>query len=243
MEAVNIFSIVVIAFLGSFGHCIGMCGGIVVAYTSTKIDSTANKQTQAFAHLLYSIGRVFTYVLLGALFGYLGGVAMFDNLTNGLLLLFAGLMMILIGLSLSGKIKFLTIIEYSIDKNGWYQKLFRKYIYDKSLFSFLVLGMLNGLLPCGLVYFFAIASASTASAFYGALVMLIFGISTIPALFGLGFFLGIFQNSLMRNTMMRFASISVIVFGLWTAYQGFEYLKYPEKSILQCCEYESNSTN
>jgi sulfite exporter TauE/SafE len=100
METVNILTIMSIAFLGSFGHCIGMCGGIVVAYSSIKINPKNSKLTQASAHLLYSFGRVFTYSLLGAIFGALGGVVLFSNNANGALLIFAGVAMILAGLSL-----------------------------------------------------------------------------------------------------------------------------------------------
>lgn len=238
METIDIISIITIAFLGSFGHCIGMCGGIIIAYSSTKIDDKWLKQKQAFAHILYSFGRILTYVILGAIFGFLGGVAMFNNMANGLLLIFAGIIMVLTGLSLSGKIKFLTLIEHSVSKNGWYQKLFRELLQTKTLISFFILGMLNGLLPCGLVYFFAITAASTASAASGALVMLIFGLSTIPALFSLGFFVGLFKNSGFRNIMIRLASISVILFGIYTLYQGYLYIKYPEKSIYECCEFD-----
>ncbi|MCD6432628.1 MAG: sulfite exporter TauE/SafE family protein [Sulfurimonas sp.] len=241
MEAVNIFSIITIAFLGSFGHCIGMCGGIIIAYSSTKIEDDWGKAKQATAHLLYSIGRVFTYVILGAMFGFLGGVAMFNNFANGFLLIFAGIFMVLAGLSLSGKIKFLTLIEHSVSGASWYRKLFRELLHTKSLFSFFVLGMLNGLLPCGLVYFFAVTAASTASAFYGALVMLIFGLSTIPALFSLGFFVGLYKNSKFRNLMIRLAAVSVIIFGIYTIHQGYEYIKYPQKHISECCEFDPNA--
>jgi len=241
MEAVNIFSIMTIAFLGSFGHCIGMCGGIIIAYSSTKIEDEWGKSKQATAHILYSIGRVFTYVILGAMFGSLGGVAMFNNLANGSLLIVAGVFMILAGLSLSGKIKFLTLIEHSMSSTSWYKRAFRELLHTKSLFSFFVLGMLNGLLPCGLVYFFAVAAASTASPLYGAFVMLIFGLSTIPALFSLGFFVGLYKNGKFRKIMIRLAAISVIIFGVYTINQGYEYIKYPQKNIHQCCEFDSDA--
>jgi sulfite exporter TauE/SafE len=107
METVNIFSIITIAFLGSFGHCIGMCGGIIIAYSSTKIDDDWNRSKQITSHLLYSFGRVTTYIILGAIFGYLGGVAMFNNLANGILLILAAIFMILSGLSLFRKNKIL----------------------------------------------------------------------------------------------------------------------------------------
>ncbi len=243
METLNIFSIITIAFLGSFGHCIGMCGGIIIAYSSTKIEDNWSKPKQATAHILYSMGRVFTYVILGAMFGFLGGVAMFNNLANGLLLILAGIFMVLAGLSLSGKIKFLTLIEHSMSSSSWYKKMFRELLHTKSLISFFVLGMLNGLLPCGLVYFFAVTAASTASATYGALVMLIFGLSTIPALFSLGFFVGLYKNGKFRNIMIRLAAISVVIFGIYTIHQGYEYIKYPQKTISECCEFDPDGKN
>ena len=93
--------------------------------------------------------------------------------------------------------------------------------------------MLNGLLPCGFVYFFAITAASTADPLYGAMVMAIFGISTVPALFSLGFFVGLFKQSGIRNIMMKLAAISVILYGSYTIYNGYDYLVTPQKSFLE----------
>ena len=234
MDTVNLLSIMTIAFLGSFGHCVGMCGGIVVAYTSTKVDEKWSKTTQAFAHLIYSLGRVSTYILLGAMFGYLGGVATFNNYTNGGLLIFAGVIMILAGLSLMGKVKFLTLIEHSFSKSEWYQKSFRSLLRSRTLFSFYLLGMLNGLLPCGFVYFFAITAASTGSALWGAMVMLVFGLSTIPAMFSIGFFVGLFKQSSFRSLMIKLASIAVIGYGLFTIYNGYGFITDPNRTLLHC---------
>ncbi len=234
METISIISIITIAFLGSFGHCVGMCGGIVIAYSSTKIKSDWTKKIQAIAHLLYSFGRVTTYTILGALFGLVGGVVTFDNITSGIFLLITGFMMVLVGLSLMGKIRFLTILEHSCSKSPLYQSTFKSLLGSQSLFSFYLLGMLNGLLPCGFVYVFAITAASTGSALWGAFVMLIFGLSTIPALFSLGFFVGLFKQSNMRDLFIKLASILVIAFGIYIAYLGYEYLTDPTKSILSC---------
>ena len=234
METISILSIITIAFLGSFGHCVGMCGGIVIAYSSTKIKSDWTKQVQALAHLLYSFGRISTYMILGALFGLVGGVVTFDNLTSGIFLLITGFMMVLVGLSLMGKIKFLTILEHSCSKSPLYQNTFKSLLGSDSLFSFYLLGMLNGLLPCGFVYVFAITAASTGSAFWGAFVMFIFGLSTVPALFSLGFFVGLFKQSNLRDLFIKLASYLVIAFGFYIAYLGYEYLVDPTKSILSC---------
>jgi sulfite exporter TauE/SafE len=223
MENISFLSLIVIAILGSFGHCIGMCGGIVIAYSSTKVQAQWSKQKQSVAHLFYSIGRVVTYMILGAVFGLIGSVVTFNDTTNGLLLFITGFIMLLVGASLLGKLKFLTLIEHSISKQAWYQKSFKRLIASNSLSSFYLLGMLNGLLPCGFVYFFAITAASTASAVYGALVMLIFGLSTIPALFSLGFFVGLFKQSEFRDLMIKLASIAVIIYGIYIIYLGSKY--------------------
>jgi len=234
VETVDILSIITIAFLGSFGHCIGMCGGIVIAYSSTKVQQGWNKLEQSSAHLLYSLGRVLTYSVLGSMFGFLGGVVTFSNTANGILWLVAGTAMILAGLSLLGKLKFLTLIEHSVSKSNWYQNNFKTLLASGTLTSFFLLGMLNGLLPCGFVYFFAITAASTADPLYGALVMAIFGLSTIPAMFSLGFFVGIFKQSGFRNIMIKLAAISVLLYGGYTIYNGYDYLANPDKTLLEC---------
>jgi len=233
MEAIDFLSIATIAFLGSFGHCVGMCGGIVIAYSSTKVEQGWSKTEQSFSHLLYSLGRIITYSFLGAIFGYIGKVATFSNTANGILWIFAGIAMLLAGLSLLGKVKFLTLIEHSFSKSTWYQTKFRALIKSQTFGSFFFLGMLNGLLPCGFVYFFAITAASTADPLYGAIVMAIFGISTVPALFSLGFFVGLFKQSSLRNIMMKLAAISVILYGLYTLYNGYDYIMAENKVILK----------
>ena len=234
MDTVNLLTIISIAFLGSFGHCIGMCGGIVLAYSTIKIEPASSKVSKTIAHLLYNFGRVLTYTILGALFGAIGGVATFSNTANGTLLIVAGITMILAGLSLMGKIKFLTLIEHSISSSNFYKKSFQTILHSKSNTSFFILGMLNGLLPCGFVYFFAITAASTASPLYGALVMFIFGVSTIPAMFSLGFLSSLASATSFRNMMMSLSSVAVILYGAFTIYNGYDYLTNPLRTLLQC---------
>lgn len=232
MENISILTIITIAFLGSFGHCIGMCGGIVIAYSSTKINTNWSKSKQSISHVLYSMGRINTYVILGFIFGALSSIVTFNNTASGVLLIITGILMILVGLSLSGKLKFLTNLEHSVSKSKIYQTTFKSLIGSDSLISFYLLGMLNGLLPCGFVYVFAITAASTGSALWGAFVMLIFGLSTLPAMFSLGFFIGIFKQMALRNLFITLASILVILFGVYITYNGYNYLTNPNKSII-----------
>ena len=132
------------------------------------------------------------------------------------------------------KIKFLSKIEHSVSSSSWYRENFKQLLHDQTLISFYLLGMLNGILPCGFVYFFAITAASTGSFYSGGFVMLIFGLSTIPALFSLGFFVSLFKQTKLRNIMIKLASISVLIYGGYTLYNGYTYLAKPNKTLLQC---------
>ncbi len=210
-----------VAFLGSLGHCIGMCGGFIVAYSSAKIDTKSSKSKQFISHLAYNLGRVTSYVILGMLFGYLGSVISFSTTSTGYFYFFIGVFMVLMGLSLMGKIKFLTSLEVSLATNSFVKKAFSFLIHSKNLYSFYGLGMLNGMLPCGLVYFFAVSAAATSSVFWGGVTMLIFGLSTIPSLLGFGFIIGFLKQSGFREVMIKLASLVIIFYGIYMAYLGY----------------------
>ncbi len=228
MGNIDLIIILTTAFLGSVGHCIGMCGGIVVAYSSSKIDQRTSYLQQTAAHLAYNFGRVTTYAILGAVFGYVGQVVAFTPTTKGILFLITGILMILAGLSLIGNLKFLNSAEWSVSKYAWFQNSFRALMSDKSYLSFYLLGLLNGMIPCGLVYSFAIFAASTADPVSGALVMATFGLATIPALFFLGFLTKILQKGSLRGTMMKLAALLVILYGGITLYKGYNFVAHPQ---------------
>ena len=116
MEKIDLLIILTTAFLGSVGHCIGMCGGIVVAYSSSKIKPESSYLQQTVSHLAYNFGRVTTYTILGAFFGLLGKVIAFTPTTKGVLFLLTGILMVLAGLSLLGNLKFLNSAEWSVSK-------------------------------------------------------------------------------------------------------------------------------
>jgi len=230
MNNIDLVIILTTAFLGSVGHCIGMCGGIVVAYSSTKIDQKSSWVRQTASHLAYNFGRVTTYTILGAMFGLLGRAIAFTPTTKGVLFVLTGILMLLAGLSLVGNIQFLSSAELSISKNQWFQRSFKKLIQNSSLESFFLLGMLNGIIPCGLVYSFAIFAASTANPLWGAIVMATFGLATIPALFFLGAITKFLQKGSLRGTMMKLASMLVILYGFYTLYKGYQFIMHPKET-------------
>ena len=198
-----------------------MCGGFVMAYSSAKIAPSTSSRGQVFYHLVYNAGRISAYIFLGALFGFIGGIVSFSPQGSGYFYFATGMLMVFMGLSLMGKIKFLTSLESSIAFNPSIKTLFSKLIHSKGIGSFYGLGVLNGFLPCGLVYFFLASAALSGSAFYGACTMLIFGLSTVPALLGLGFIIGFLHSSGLREVMIKLASVVIIAYGLYMAYIGY----------------------
>lgn len=228
MENIELLAIISFALLGSIGHCIGMCGGFILTYTTAKIKPEQTKLSQSTYHFLYNAGRVVSYTVLGALFGYFGSLWDITPLTRAIMFTIAGVLMILMGLSFAGKLKFLTLIEYPISKHLWFKKIFTTQLNSATPISFFILGLLNGLVPCGLVYTMLVTATTTESALYGALVMFVFGLFTIPALFSFAFIVGLFSQSRFRKTMIYLAAITVIAYGGWTlmkAYAQYDYYK------------------
>ena len=224
MEGIDLAAIISVAFFGSLGHCSGMCGGFVVAYSSTKIDASLSRYVQVFAHLLYNLGRVTTYAGIGALFGFLGAMIAFERTSQGILYAIIALVMVLMGLSILGKSSFMTRLESFSFFDRYLKTAFTKLIRSRTLPSFYALGLLNGLLPCGFVYFFAVTAASTASIIDGAIVMALFGIATIPILFTMGFFVGFLQKPGLRNMMNKVAGWIVTAYGFYMLYKGYLFL-------------------
>lgn len=230
MEHLDLIGLFMIALLGGFGHCIGMCGGIVLAYSGKLTDNTITKKGQLIAyHLLYSLGRITTYIILGAIVGALGSMFNVNGILRGALFVFAGVAMILAGLSLFGKITFLTRLEHSIQNSKWYQSKFQRALSLKSPFGLYMLGLLNGLLPCGFVYAFLFSAAGFASIPQAMLIMLVFGIGTLPSLLLFGLLANtIFHRPNFRKILMNLAAIAIIVFGGLMVQKGIKFLQNPQ---------------
>ncbi len=165
-----------LGFLGSF-HCIGMCGPIALALPIGKL-SQANK----ILHIaLYNLGRVLTYAAFGLIFGSLGqsvaffGYQQFLSIFLGALIL-AGLIFPVTLSDLGGSSKIYKAFATLKNKlSGLFSKEGKK--------SLFLIGLLNGLLPCGMVYMAVAGAIATADVFKGALFMAVFGLGTAPVMF------------------------------------------------------------
>lgn len=223
MSSIDWWVIVSIAFAGSFGHCIGMCGGFIFAYSSTKIDPTMNRASQLIRHSAYNVGRVSSYTVLGTLFGFIGSLFTFDSAVHGTLFLFAGSLMIVTALSMLGVSSLLHVLEHSFSNFSVFKFLFSRLLKSKSIGSFFALGLMNGLFPCGFVFFFAAKAAASGSAIEGGLIMMVFGLATIPTLLALGQSVNILKEIAFRTAMNKIAALAILGYGLFTFYYGLAY--------------------
>jgi sulfite exporter TauE/SafE len=210
------FSLLSALLVGLFGgvHCVGMCGGIVAAF-SFRADGS---KPPFRLHLGYNIGRVLSYALFGALAGALGGtlnLLEIRHLQTALYVLAQGVM-ILLGLYLAGWNQWVLVFE----KAGgalWsrVQPMFRKLLPVKSLAGALLAGMAWGWLPCGLVYSVLVAALASGSATSGAALMLAFGLGTLPNLLGVALFAQQLQPFMQKRAVRRVAGLIVAGFGVW----------------------------
>jgi len=202
-----------IGLIGSF-HCIGMCGPIVVALPLKKNTLFA----KVSGAILYNSGRVITYSILGIMFGLLGrGIHMagFQQWTSIIL----GAMMIV-----SVIFPFFFREKITIGKlfSGFAARLIvrlRKLFTDRSYFSLLMIGLLNGLLPCGLVYVAIAGAINSGSLFSGAIFMMMFGIGTIPLLLTASLASDIIGQRI-RAKMQRVVPYFVFVLGVLFILRG-----------------------
>jgi uncharacterized protein len=171
----ELFMAFTMGLLGSL-HCVGMCGPIALALP------VGNLENKFFARILYNAGRILTYTLAGFLFGLFGkglaiaGLQQIISISLGVAILLS----LFVSLKVFRKIDPTSLI-YKF--TGRLKVSFKKLFTINSYSSLLGIGILNGLLPCGLVYLAFAASISTGDPFKGGVFMFFFGLGTAPLMF------------------------------------------------------------
>ncbi len=205
----SLLALFVVGLLGA-GHCAGMCGGIVGALSLQSPRGGAS----VAVHLAYNLGRIASYALAGLLAGLLGQAAGgLLPLQRGLYL-FASLMLVAMGLYLLGATRTLSWIE-----NGgqalWkrIQPLTGRFLPVRGVAQALPLGLLWGWLPCGLVYSALTTALASGSAGRGALLMLAFGLGTLPNLLLAGLLLARFRRFAQARATRVVAGLLVLGYG------------------------------
>ena len=198
------------------GHCIGMCGGLMGALTMAIPPERRHGWPLWRLLLSYNAGRIASYSAAGALLGSLGWAL--QGMGLGVVLRsIAGLLMIAMGLYLANWWAGLTRIE-QLGRGLWrhIEPHARALLPVQRPGQALLLGALWGWLPCGLVYSTLIWSSSHGSAGHSALLMLFFGLGTLPTLLATGAAAERLTALLRQRSLRVSAALVIILFGLWT---------------------------
>lgn len=208
-----LLSALVLGLMGSF-HCAGMCGPIAIA-----LPLHGNTVPQKiFGGTLYNVGRTITYGIMGALFGLLGqGIQMIGVQQK---------ISVIMGVVMIVSVLFPALFknQYRMDKSmfsfvGRLKKRIGEMFSIRSFQSLFFIGMLNGLLPCGLVYMAIAGAIGTGNAAEGTLYMMLFGLGTIPMLLTISL-AGNIMSQAIRRKINKLIPVMVVVVGLLFILRG-----------------------
>ncbi|RLD31594.1 MAG: sulfite exporter TauE/SafE family protein [Bacteroidetes bacterium] len=228
-------SALVLGLLGSF-HCIGMCGPIAIALP-LKTNTWTERIASSF---IYNIGRTITYGILGFIFGLigkgisLGGLQQWVSIIIGVLMILSVLFPVLFRKVNLEKSTYQMISRLK----GKFGKMFSIRSYS-SLFT---IGILNGFLPCGLVYIAIAGAIVSGEVKDGILYMIIFGLGTIPVMMALSI-LGNVISVKFRNKIRVIIPIFIVIIGILFILRGMNLgIKYvspkfdkEEPIEMECC--------
>ncbi|MDD2851390.1 MAG: sulfite exporter TauE/SafE family protein [Desulfuromonadaceae bacterium] len=201
------------------GHCLGMCGGIVTALALSKRDAAA--VDRFLFNLLYHVGRVCTYSILGLLVGLVIQAGMVDSLKPAVKWLFlaANFFVMVVGICTLFGVHSLGISALDGTGSRFFKAHFARLAVRSTTLTALPAGLLMGLLPCGLVYGILIAASTSGSAVKGAGMMFAFGCGTIPVLLSYGQMasaLSVLSRGLFQRGMGGVVAL-IGLLGVWKA--------------------------
>lgn len=217
-------------------HCVGMCGGIVGALClglNQRVEQNPVKTQQqnartALPYLLsYNAGRISSYTLAGVLMGSIGwlGSHLFEVYAlQQILEIIASIFMLALGLYIAGWWRVLANVERLGGKVIWkrLEPLGRRFMPVRTYKQALALGIVWGWLPCGLVYSVVIWTISTKSPVEGGLLMLSFGLGTLPNLLLMGVFASTLNQFIRQPWVRQVAGILIMVFAVVMFYRGYD---------------------
>ncbi|MBK6738590.1 MAG: sulfite exporter TauE/SafE family protein [Haliea sp.] len=197
--------------LSGAGHCLGMCGGIAAALNLGGVRAPA-------ITLAYHAGRIASYTVLGALLGLAAGSLDIAAWTIGLRYV-AGLLLIGMGLYIANWWRGMALLE-RVGAKLWQpvQRLSSHWLPLKHWPQGLALGLCWGMMPCGLIYSSLAWAATAQNATTSALMMLLFGLGTLPAMLSTSLGAARLQAALRQRGLKLAIALLLIGSGLWTLY-------------------------
>lgn len=223
----------ILGFLGSF-HCVGMCGPIALSLPVQHLSGLS----KVIGILLYNLGRVITYSVLGFLLGLIGKTFTLFT-TQQTLSIIIGIVFIAAFLLSIFRKRIINNVSWIQPWNKWITNKMLPFFHKKNLFILLLLGIFNGLLPCGLVYMALAGALAFSTSWHSVIFMASFGLGTLPAMASLSFAGNIITLS-MRNKIKKLTPYIIGFMGLLFVLRGMN-LNIPylsptlKKDKVECC--------
>ena len=211
-----------------FGHCIGMCGPLVISFTLNR-----RKHSFYLSQLLYHCGRTATYALLGAAIGITGSFTMVAASIAAVqkgVMFFCGALIVAMGFAMGGWLPKFPFFGPDQAAAGLFAGWFKRLSHGRSVLAYVPLGMLLGLLPCGPVYTALLGAARAGmeaqtpyqGAIIGFLIMAAFGAGNIPALFSVAKLADLGWLK-FRDTIYKAGAVMMIGVGIYFLFTAFLY--------------------
>lgn len=191
-------------------HCVGMCGGIMISQSLSFAKESKSKLDSMTPSILYNVGRVISYTLLGGIIGGIGSIFSLSITTKAFIQIFAGIFMVIMGLNLSG---FKFFRRFSIKTPNFLSKYKRKFN------SPFIIGILNGFMPCGPLQTMQLFALGTGSALKGALSMFIFALGTVPLMLTFGAISGFLSKGYTKK-LLKLCGVLIIALGVIMGNRG-----------------------
>ncbi|MBT7002479.1 MAG: sulfite exporter TauE/SafE family protein, partial [Candidatus Thioglobus sp.] len=232
-----LISVFLMGLLGGV-HCLSMCGGVVGMLTASLPEQVRSDSKQiSLYHFNYNLGRILSYILLGAIFGLIGELlsnmlqmSVFDKVLR----IFSGVLMIMVGFYIANWYMGIQALE-KIGAKLWavLQPITKRFLPVKNLKSAFLVGLFWGGIPCGLVYgalSFAIVSGS---AVQGGMIMLAFGLGTLPSLLLMAGFSLKLSEAIKRPIVRKFSGALIIILGVLALWSPVKSLVFSDQSHAQ----------
>ena len=189
-------------------HCVGMCGGIMMSQSITS--QMVPEKNKFKPGLMYNLGRLISYTILGGIVGGIGEVFTLSFGAQGLIAIIAGIFMVIMGLNLYG-FKVFRKFSVKLPWNGCNSQ--------KKSRNPLIVGLLNGFMPCGPLQTMQLYALASGSVIAGATSMFFFSLGTIPLMLGFGVIANLLSQK-NSNRLVKYSGAIIIVLGIIMANRG-----------------------
>ena len=212
-------------------HCLAMCGGINLSQCIPQAarGAVAGRLSALRPGALYSLGRVISYTMVGALVGALGAIISFSGAMKGAVQLLAGVFMVVMGCNMLGVFPWLRKISPRLPRIFARQATAGRQGGKSPLY----VGLLNGLMPCGPLQAMQLYALSTGSPLRGALAMLLFCLGTVPLTFSFGALSSLLSKKFTAKVMTAGAVLVIVMgFSMFSAGWGLTGISSPATSAV-----------